>query len=173
VKSTKTPNLTMMRSDEAAEAAKSLQLKGLELPKRPQHERPDLEDADITSLDDEQLTDLLVLYTAWSNWANVTLTIAEIDERCINRKVEIAEAFAMVRDWGGSSNDRVSVTKAERELDEEVQERKQKQLEAYAYRKLAAVELESIEQDRFAVSREITRRGGGDAKTRRADRFSR
>jgi hypothetical protein len=166
-------NLTMQKSDEAADAMERLLKDGLVLPKKPKHERPDLEDMDITNLGDEQLTDLLVEYAAWANWASVTLTLAEIDERVWSRRVEIAEAYAMVQGWGGASGDRITIAKAERELDPEVQQRKQSLLEAYAFRKVAEVEFQAIDRDAFAVSREITRRGGGDPKKRRADGYAR
>lgn len=171
VRQRKAVDITQMMSDRTAEAQRLVLLQGLEIPERPVHERPRLTELDITTLEDELLTDLLVQFTGWRNYAAVLLTCAEIDENELREKVETAEAGAMLLGWGGGAGDRVTIAKAERTLDPEVLERKEKLGAAHAYRKMTQVIVESIDNDAFAVSREITRRGGGDGKTRRAARY--
>jgi hypothetical protein len=144
---------------------------GFELPAQPPYVRPRLRDVEITGLDNEKLTELLVEYTEWMNYAAVQFAIAEINESELEEKVATAEAEAMVRDWGGTSANRVTIAKAEKQKDPVVQAAKQQLLTAYAYRKMTKVIVESIERELFAVSREITRRTGGSSS--RAERYSR
>lgn len=78
----------------------------------------------------------------------------------------------MIRDWGGTKDDRVAVAKASRVLDPDVAEQKQEVANRYAYRKLVAVLFTNIERDAALVSRELTRRTGSyEAKPRRESRW--
>lgn len=78
----------------------------------------------------------------------------------------------MVRDWGGTSKDRVAVAKAQRLSDPNVQEAKTKELQAYASRKMLQALFASLEREAFIVSRELTRRVGGQGQAQR-ERVSR
>lgn len=78
----------------------------------------------------------------------------------------------MVRDWGGSGKDRVTVAKAERSLDPDVMEQKQEVANRYAYRKMIGVLFINTEREAALVSRELTRRTGSyEAKPRRDVRW--
>lgn len=168
-----TPNVTQQLSERAVAAKRKLATQSLFLTAEPDYMRPRLGDQDITQLSDEDLSELLVQYTEWKNYAAGLLALAEVEESELRELVETAEAVAMVKDWGGTSKDRVSIAKAGRQSDPEVVYRKEKLGSAYAYRKLTQVIVESLDNDAFAVSREITRRNGGDARARRSERFSR
>lgn len=97
---------------------------------------------------------------------------AEIDERAAEEVQEAAEATALIRDWGGTKEERVTVAKAHRLVDPDVAEQRQKVLDQYAYRKLIGVLFTNVERDAFIVSRELTRRTGSlEAKPRRESRW--
>lgn len=166
-------NLTLQMSEASETAAAKLKKQGLELPDKPESEIPRLPE-DITEVGDENLMTLFVQLTAWAGFLSSQLACAFIDERAAENLVEVAEATSLIRDWGGTSKDRVTVAKAERMVDPDVQDQKQKHAEHYAYRKLVEVLYSNVDRDAAAVSRELTRRtSGADPKTRRADRWTR
>lgn len=116
--------------------------------------------------------ELFATLTAWAGFLSGQLAVAEIDERAAESVLEAAEATALVRDWGGTKDDRVAVAKAQRSADPEVMERKQEVANRYAYRKLIGVLFTNVERDAALVSRELTRRTGSyESKPRRESRW--
>jgi hypothetical protein len=116
--------------------------------------------------------ELFAQLTAWAGFLGAQLAAAEIDERAAEAVLEAAEATAMVRDWGGTKDDRVAIAKAQRMNDPEVVERKQEVANRYAYRKLVGVLFINVERNAALVSRELTRRTGSyEAKPRRESRW--
>lgn len=84
----------------------------------------------------------------------------------------------MVRAWEGAgdkpvkaSEASVTAAKARRVVDPEVQRVREQELQVYARRKMMQAMHASLERKSFIVSREITRRTGGESKARRADKW--
>lgn len=145
---------------------------GLEMPERPETDIPSVDPTTLTDLPDGGLTELLAVLTAWAGYAGAQLAAAEVDEEELQRGAEYAEAESMVRDWGGTSKDRVAVAKAQRQSDPKVQEARAKELQAYAQRKMLQALTAHLERETFLVSRELTRRVGGmGAPRERVARF--
>ena len=164
-------NLQVEMAEASAAAAAKLEKQGLELPTQPVDPVPRVPDS-LSELGDGPLMELFAQLTAWAGFLSGQLATAEIDERASESVLEAAEATALVRDWGGTRDDRVAVAKAHRIVDPEVAEQKQRVAERYAYRKLVGVLFTNVERDAALVSRELTRRTGSyEAKPRRESRW--
>lgn len=162
--------LEMRKAAEEAEAA--LLKKGLYLPSKPAVEIPQLPTEGLAELSDDHLMDLFSLLTRWADFLAGQVALAEIDERAQDAVVETAEATAMLADWGGKRDDKVTIARATRTLDADVQEMRQEQATRYAYRKLTQVLFGNVERDATLVSRELSRRiGRQEVNTRRVDRY--
>lgn len=112
--------------------------------------------------------ELLVLFsrlTSWADYISVKAAIAKIGERDVENQTEVEEAKALVRNWGGTGQDRVTLAKARRLDDDEVARRREELVERYATRKLTETLLANVERDLFLVSRELSRRIGGQQST--------
>lgn len=164
-------NVAVETAEESAAALAKLQKQGLTLPERPELDIPRVP-VELSELADGPLMELFAQLTAWAGFLSGQLAAAEIDERAAETVLEAAEATAMIRDWGGTKDDRVAVAKASRVLDPDVAEQKQQVSERYAYRKLVGVLFTNVERDAALVSRELTRRTGSyEAKPRRESRW--
>jgi hypothetical protein len=99
--------------------------------------------------------------------------MAEVEERCAEAILSKAQSLVLLRDWGGSRDDRITVAKAQRDIDPEVEERQDAFDVAHAQRKMLAVLFTSTERDAAVVSRELTRRvGRREDSDRRVSRWT-
>jgi ribosomal protein L12E/L44/L45/RPP1/RPP2 len=128
---------------------------------------------DITELDEQQLMALFTRLTVWSDYVTAQAAVAAVDERDTERALDYAEALAVTGAWGGTSGDRVSITKAKVALDPAVIRLRQEHSDRYAYRKLIDTLAANVERDSALISRELTRRTSGQtAVVRRSNRWT-
>lgn len=144
----------MSRSDDAM---KRLEANGLSFAAKPRYEIPQLP-RDITDLHDDDLMDLFVTLTAWSDYLASQFAVAAIDEREAQRILDAAEARALIGGWKGGSGDRVTVAKANIAIDPKVTEYREDLDAKHAYRKLVETLTQNVDRDSALVSRELTRR---------------
>lgn len=144
---------------------------GLALPSKPKYDIPKLP-RDITDLPDEDLMDLFVTLTAWSDFLSSQFAVAAIDEREAQRLLDTAEAKAMIGGWKGGSGDRVAIAKANIAVDPSVTAYREDLDTKHAYRKLVETLTQNVERDSALVSRELTRRTAGDNFKTRGRRFT-
>lgn len=95
-----------------------------------------------------------------------------MDERFAEDHLKVLEAKALIRDWGGSKEDRVAVARAERMNDPEVQDAMERVQGAYARRKLVQAMADASDKNVSLISRELTRRVGMEPTERRDRRWS-
>lgn len=138
---------------------------------RPDGEIPDLP-VELTSMSDDLLMELFARFTAWQNYAAVEMSNAEVGEATAEASVRFVEAQAMVKGWGGTTKDKVTVAKAELTNDEDVVKARDQLLGAYARRKLTQVIYANCERCVFVISRELSRRIGNVGYERRASRWN-
>lgn len=144
---------------------------GIVLPGQPDFPHENLPE-DITSLSDEELIQMFVRATEWTGYLAMRAASAAIDEKAAESRAEIAEAKALISSWGGTSKDRVTVSKAERSTDPDVIRLRLAHEEKYAERKLLDVLANNSERKAALLSRELTRRTSGPAPERRSNRFT-
>lgn len=124
--------------------------------------------SDITTLSSEQLGEKFTVLTAWADYAASTLAVAQIEERAVQRKLELLENTLLVTKLGSATkSERVTLVKAQIATDPEVVRLSQEHEEKYAYRKLVEVMLNNYERDIALVSRELTRRSNDLRSTRK------
>ena len=109
--------------------------------------------------------ELFARFTAWLDYLSGILGVAEVDEREAEKALAGQEAAVMLR-RERVKGDTVTLAKAERDADPDVQERAEVVEQAYAYRKLLGVLYGNAERDLALVSRELTRRVGGNQSSR-------
>jgi len=115
--------------------------------------------SDITAIDSEELGELFTRLTAWTDYINSQLTMAQLEERAALKKKEFVENTMLVRRMGAQvKGERVTTVKAEIAINEEIVKLDNDYEEKYAYRKLVEMLLTNHERDLSLVSREITRR---------------
>ena len=100
------------------------------------------------------------------------MALAEVDERFAEDRLKILEAKALIRDWGGSKEDRVAVARAERVLDPEVADAMDGVQGCYAARKLISAMVDAADKNSALISREVTRRVGMEPTERRDRKWS-
>lgn len=164
-------DVSLRMHEQSEHAAALLKKQGFRLTNKPDMSIPVLPE-DITSIGDEDLMDLFVELTAWNDYISVQVACAQIDERAAQRVLDYAEATALAGAHGGSSADRVAVSKAKVAIDPEVRRIREDLDEKYAYRKLVETLAGNVERDAALVSRELTRRTSGVTPARRAQRWS-
>jgi hypothetical protein len=114
---------------------------------------------DITTLGSEQLAEKFSQLTAWADYIASQLTLAQLDERSAQRRLDAIESRLLVSRMGTAARgERVTYVKAQISIDPEVVEAANNFEEKYAYRKLVEMMLANHERDLTLVSREITRR---------------
>lgn len=147
---------------------------GIGLPDKPEYDAPRLP-RDITSIDDTALMELFAELTEWANYVGTQVAIADTEEREAEEAKSYDDAAALVSHWGGTSTEKVTIAKAQRDTDPRVVEAKKDLLDKYAYRKVAASVAGGIERRLAVVSREITRRTGGQQSVlqNRAQKYGR
>lgn len=166
-----TKNLSVELAEEGARAKAELLKKQLVLPPKPRYELPKLP-LSLAEITDDELMKLFVALTRWTDYLAGALAEAEVDERSVESVLQRAEATVLLRSWTGDKDDRITISKAQRDLDPDVVEWRQKLDVAHAVKKLTAVLFTSAERDAAVASRELTRRvGRRDSNERRADRW--
>jgi hypothetical protein len=114
---------------------------------------------DITVVSSEDLGELFTRLTSWTDYVASQLTIAQLEERAVLKKMEFLENTLLVRRMGAQvKGERVTTVKAEIAIDQDVVDLSKDYEEKYAYRKLVEMLLNNHERDLSLVSREITRR---------------
>jgi hypothetical protein len=154
-----TKNLALEMAEKATAARLAVERAGLSLPARPGFEIPRLP-LKITDLNDDRLMGLFVALTRWTDHLAGAVAEAEIEERAAEAILNKAQALVLLRDWGGGRDDKVTLAKAQRDVDPEVEKRQELYDTAHAKRKMIAVLFSSTERDAAVVSRELTRRVG-------------
>lgn len=154
-----TVNVGLKRKRAATEAQRALEEDGLQLPPKPSFVLPRVP-VQLADLTDPDLMRLFVSLSRWADYVNGQLALAAINERHAEGLLATAEATALVRDWKGGRDDKVTLAKAERENDPDVIACKEDLRHAYARRKLVEVIFTNAERDSAVVSRELTRRIG-------------
>jgi hypothetical protein len=157
--------------DESLAAKRALERDGLCLPAKPKFEIPEVPTR-ITDVDDPTLMNLFVRHTHWRGYLSGQLALAEVDERFAEDHLQRLESIALIRDWGGARDDRVTLAKAKRDTDPEVQEASDALQLAYARRKIIQGIVESSDGNVKLISREITRRVGNEPTDRRERRWT-
>lgn len=115
--------------------------------------------SDITSIDSEELGELFTRLTAWTDYINSQLTMAQLEERAALKRKEFTENTMLVKRMGSQAKgERVTTVKAEIAINEDIVKLDNDYEEKYAYRKLVEMLLTNHERDLALVSREITRR---------------
>lgn len=145
---------------------------GLGVDRAPDLNRPSLPE-DITELGDEELMVLYTQFVSFSDFVNTQLSCAIIDEKELERLVDVAESGELMRQTG-LANAKTSVTaiKALVELADSVREAKIAHIQKYAYRKLLETLANNSERDSAVCSRELTRRTSGDNFKTRSRKFT-
>jgi hypothetical protein len=136
---------------------------------QPDYEIPDIP-RDITVISDERLMTLTAEYVAWWNYSATALVECEIEERKAEAEVKKLEAMYMVR--APVQKGLVTVTKAGMNDDEEITKARDRELQAYALRKMTNVMYTNCERVvTNLLSRELTRRLGREPAERRMGRW--
>lgn len=115
---------------------------------------------DLAEVPDKVLMRLFSMYVQWNNYIDVMRVEAEIAEADAETKLKAIEATSMVAGWTGAKEDRVTIQRAERDLDPAVIEARDNVQLVYARRKLLAVLSNNMERGAALLSRELSRRIG-------------
>lgn len=115
--------------------------------------------------------ELFAAYTAWVNFAATELAGSELSEAKLESHLHWIQATKLISSWAGSTKDRVTVAKAERDTDSEVIKASDDLVIAKAKRKMTGVIYENCERCVFLISRELTRRIGRDGSDKRMGRY--
>jgi hypothetical protein len=134
---------------------------------QPEFEIPDVP-RDITVISDKKLMTLFSEYTAWQNFAATRLAEAEVEEERAEAAVRYEEAVAMSL---APATAKVTVTRAQTATSKTMQAARDRQLEAYATRKMTQVVFANCERVVALISRELTRRVGREGTDRRMNRW--
>ena len=164
-------NISARLAEQSLAAKAQLEKEGLSLPEQPKFEIPDVPTR-ITEMGDEDLMNLFVRHTRWRGYLSGQFALAEVDERYAEDLLTKLEAEALIKNWGGAREDRVTIAKAERESAPEVIEAKDKLHVAYARRKLIGALVDSSDKNVAVISRELTRRVGAEPTERRERRWT-
>lgn len=114
---------------------------------------------DITTIDSEELGELFTRLTAWTDYINSQLTMAQLEERAALKKKDFTENTMLIKRMGAQvKGERITAVKAEISINPEIVQLDNDYEEKYAYRKLVEMLLTNHERDLSLVSREITRR---------------
>ena len=174
---TKTFDLTWEATEATIRAKAEAEKTALEFAPRPGGESPVLPE-DPTALDDSQLMALFSQFMAWVDYSATHLGLAEVDEAMWKNLLDEKRDLLLLRLMPTSEalrkrEDTMTRVKAEVDTHHELTSLAQEHATAYARRKLFATMNARYDNDAFVLSREITRRSGGqDAKQRRASRWA-
>ena len=154
-------------SKEGEVALRSLEDQGIIVPLSTESDLPKLP-SDITQLDSEDLMELFTSLTSFLDFVSYQVALAEISEKTIERRLDIAIAKAMVLQPKGLA----SVVKAAAMADAAVVALSEEHAVAYNYCKLIQVMAENLNRDIVLVSRELTRRTSDGSSMTRARKFA-
>ncbi len=122
--------------------------------------------SDITAISSEDLGELFTKLTSWTDYINSQLTLAQLEERAAQKKLEFTENTMLVRRMGAQvKGERVTTVKAEVSIHPDIVVLDNDYEEKYAYRKLVEMLLTNHERDLSLVSREITRRSNENRRS--------
>jgi hypothetical protein len=164
-------NLSAKLAAESLAAKAELEKEGLHLPDQPKFHVPEVPTR-ITEMDDPGLMNLFVRHTRWRGYLSGQLALAEVDERYAEDLLAKLEAESLIRNWGGTREDRVTLAKAHRVSDPAVTDATEKLHLAYARRKLIGALVDSSQKNVEVISRELTRRVGQEPTERRERRWT-
>lgn len=172
----RTVDLTWQATEQALRAQAEVEKAGLVMGGNPEGESPELPD-DPTALDDSQLMTLFTQYVAWADYCATHLAFAEVDERLCAQMLEEKKDLLLLRLMPTSEalrkrEETMTKVKAEVDTHQEVVELQAEYFTAHARRKLLSTTFDRYDRDGFLLSRELTRRTGGqDPKQRRVNRW--
>lgn len=121
---------------------------------------------------------LFTKFVAWADFSASQLGFAEVDESAAKSLLEAKKDVLLIRHMPTSEalrkrEDTMTRVKTEVDAHPDVIDLQQKHLNAYALRKLLTATFERYDRDAALLSRELTRRTGGqDPKQRRASRWA-
>lgn len=139
----------------------NLQLQGFQFHTRMEISLPDLPD-DITALGDEDLMEYFNKYTAYSNFLETQHACAVIDEKNAESALDLEESKAYLALHEQNKKETVTLIKAKLATNPDIIYLRESLAAKYAYRKLIEVMVNNMQRSTFLVSREVTRRKGGD-----------
>lgn len=111
---------------------------------------------DLTEFSDKELMRLLSLLTSWSSWAEQVVAQAEVEEKSTESQLEKVKA----KNAANSTEKTVNATKAKMYDDPDFIAAKNGLSLAYEFRKIAQGALVAINNDKWLVKDELTRRIG-------------
>lgn len=126
---------------------------GMAAPAKPDDKLPTLPD-DLGGLSDRRLVEWMQEFTAWADYLNVQVAIAEVDEADLEARYELVKARIMAGATKGEINKARALTKVEPQAAYLATEH----ATAKAYRKMLVALKENTERDAALLSRELTRR---------------
>lgn len=129
------------------------------MPARPVFDIPKLP-IRLSDRTDDQLMQLFVALTRWTDHLAGRVAEAEVDERAAEAVLNKAQSLVLLSNWSGARDERVTMSKAQRDVDPEVEKRQAEFDNRHAFRKMLSVLYSSTERDAAVVSRELTRRVG-------------
>jgi len=124
---------------------------------------------DITAIASEELGELFTQLTAWADYINSQLTMAQLEERAAQKKLEFTENTMLIKRMLSPQvkGERITAVKAEVSIHPDIVALDNDHEEKYAYRKLVEMLRDNHERDLQLVSREITRRSNDLRSTRK------
>ena len=114
----------------------------------------------LPDLHDKRVMEIFALYVAWNNFLDVQRVTVEIEEANAETDLKLLEATSMAAGWEGPKESRITVLRAERDIDPEVVAARSRFENAKARRKMLAVLCGNMERGAALLSRELTRRVG-------------
>jgi hypothetical protein len=154
-------------SDLAAKTLADLAKQGLVVGTSTDMSTPRLPE-NITDIDDESLMELFANLTAYLDFISFQVSLAQIDERDAERKLD--QAVAMVT--ANQPKALAAVIKAAALSDPSVVRLSDDHSIKYNYRKIIETMANNLERDIYLVSRELTRRTSGGGPMVRARKFN-
>jgi hypothetical protein len=148
-------------SDRAVNIAAS---QGLALPPRPERDVPRLP-REMVSLADVVLMELFNDLTGWSDYLDLQLSLAQVDEEHARSDVARHEALNKYDFRKVDAKEQAFGDQGYLALKHELEE-------AYGYRKVIEALYNRVDRNASAVSRELTRRLGRHDKEKRRERWS-
>jgi uncharacterized protein YxeA len=113
--------------------------------------------SDITSVGSDELMELFVQLTEYTNFANTQVAYAKIDERRAESRA--SDKFnTLMSDASAGAKERVTFQKSQSASHPEYVKLREVAEHATAYRQLMEAMLENLDRDARLVSRELTRR---------------
>lgn len=129
------------------------------MPGRPGSSVPQIP-LNLTDLHDKRIMEIFAKYVAWNNYLDVQRVTWEIEEATAETELKLLEAVSLASGWEGPKESRITVLRAERDMDPEIVAARSRFDHAKARRKMLAVLCANMERGAALLSRELTRRVG-------------